>query len=72
MPVILNNKRYYRTAEACTMAGVSRNTFLRWVRQGIFDDVVYRDRNGWRLFTEEDLTTLTAKAQQIIKPGTPE
>jgi excisionase family DNA binding protein len=72
MPVILNNKGYYRTEEACTMAGVSRSTFLRWVRQGIFDDVAYRDRNGWRLFTEEDLKRLKAKAHQIIEPSNPE
>ena len=72
MPLILNNERYYRTAEACTMAGISRNTFLRWVRQGIFDDVVYRDRNGWRLFAEEDLKRLKTKAHRIIKPGNPE
>ena len=67
MPLTFENKRYYQTTEACVMAGISRNTFLRWVREGIFTDVAYRDRNGWRLFTEEDLIRLKTKAHRIIK-----
>jgi hypothetical protein len=28
------------------------------VRDGVFTDVLHRDRRGWRLFTEEDLQRL--------------
>jgi excisionase family DNA binding protein len=53
MPIAINGKKYYRTAEACQVAGVSKNTFFRWVKEGFLDDVEYRDRRGWRLFTED-------------------
>ena len=46
------------------MAGISKNTFLRWVRNGVFTDVTQRDRRGWRLFTGEDLERLKAEANK--------
>ncbi len=58
MTLILNGKKYYRTAEACKIAGTSRNTYLRWVREGQINDVETRDRKGWRLFTEDNLRYL--------------
>ena len=65
MPIKLNQQTYYWTAEACQIAGVSKNTFLRWVRMGTFIDVKNRDRRGWRLFTEDDLKRLTAEVHRI-------
>ena len=65
MPVILNSTKYYRTTEACKAAGTSRNTYLRWVRQGLFVDVTHRDRKGWRLFTKEDLDRLVAEVNRV-------
>jgi excisionase family DNA binding protein len=65
MPVRLNGENYYRTTEACRMAGTSRNTFLRWVKEGSFADVKHRDRRGWRLFTEDDLARLKAEVNQV-------
>lgn len=74
MPIKINGAIYYRTAEACRIAGISRNTFFRWVKQGLFDDVKNLDRRGWRLFTVADLTRLKKEANQvthiITKPGT--
>jgi len=64
MPISINNHRYYRTAEACKLAGISKNTFLRWVREGVFTDVTQRDRRGWRLFTQEDLARLKHEANK--------
>ena len=55
MALSLLQLRYYSTSEACKLAGTSRPTFLRWVREGRVEDVKTRDRNGWRLFTEEDI-----------------
>jgi DNA-binding transcriptional MerR regulator len=71
MSRIVNNQRYYRTAEACAMAGISRMTFLRWVRLGLFTDVKHRDWKGWRLFTDDDLARLKAKVNHIQKTELP-
>ena len=65
MPIIYGGQTYYRTAEACKMAGVSKNTLLRWMREKTFADVKNRDRRGWRLFTKEDLRRLTAEAHKV-------
>ena len=67
MPKVINNQRYYRITEACAIAGISRMTFLRWVRLGLYTDVEHRDWRGWRLFTDEDLTRLKAKVNHIQK-----
>jgi len=65
MPVRLNGKSYYRTAEACLIAGTSKNTFLRWAREGLLADVEHRDRRGWRLFTEDDVSRLKGEVHRI-------
>lgn len=65
MPIRLNGGTYYWTAEACRIAGTSKNTFFRWVKDGAFADVEHRDRRGWRLFTEDDLDRLKAEVNQI-------
>ena len=67
LPVIINGQTYYRTAEACRMARISKNTFLRWVREEIFADVELRDRRGWRLFTNDDLDRLKAEVHKVHK-----
>ena len=67
MPVKLNGDTYYWTAEACRIAGISKNTFLRWVKRELFSDVEHRDRRGWRLFTEADLDRLKAEVNRIQK-----
>lgn len=67
MPVRLNGVDYYRTAEACRMVGISKNTLLRWIREGSFAEVEHRDRRGWRLFTEDDLDRLRTEVYEIHK-----
>jgi len=67
MVVKLNGIIYYQTTEACRLAGISRNTFLRWVKEGKYTDVKYRDRRNWRLFTEDELETLKSEANRINK-----
>jgi len=49
------------------MAGISKNTFLRWVREGMLADVELRDRRGWRLFTNDDLDKLKAEVHKVHK-----
>jgi len=65
MPTTIRGTQYYRTAEACDIAGISKNTFFRWLRTGQFDDVRTVDRHGWRLFSESDLVRLCERAQSI-------
>jgi len=65
MPIIVEGQTYYRTSEACKRAGISKATFLRWLKQGILEDVTHADRRGWRLFTEEDINRIKAEANKI-------
>jgi len=69
MPVTVNRKTYYRTAEICQIVGISKNTFFRWVREGSFTDAQNRDRRGWRLFTKDDLDRLRTEVNRISKPS---
>jgi predicted site-specific integrase-resolvase len=65
MPLEIGDKTFYRTSEALKRAGISRATFFRWIREGIIEDVSHRDKRGWRLFTEEDITRIRNEAQAI-------
>ena len=67
MPPKDNQVKYYNTSEACKLAGTYRATFLRWVREGKIEDVKTRDRNGWRLFTEEDIRKLHDRRKPVIE-----
>ena len=55
MPIIIRGEKYYRIKEACTLTGIGRSTFLRWVREGKLKDASHKDVRGWRLFTESDV-----------------
>ena len=65
MPIKLNGETYYWAAEACQIAGTSKNTFLRWVKEGRFADVQHRDRRGWRLFTKDELERLKVEVNKV-------
>jgi len=65
MPVKINGQTYYQTTEACSMAGISRSTFFRWLRMGVIEDVSHIDRKGWRLFTEEDISRMKDEAGKV-------
>ena len=65
MPVVINDQTYYRTAEVCRMIGISRNTLFRWLKEGTFSDIEYRDWRGWRLFTPDQLETIRAKTSNV-------
>jgi len=70
MPIVINGKTYYRTAEVCQIVNISRSTFFRWLRQGSFTDVRNVDRRGWRLFTEDDLGRLKAEVNKVSPNNT--
>ena len=67
MPININGKQFHRTAEACQFAGISKNTYLRWVREGVIPDVPHRDRRGWRIFSDHDLQNLKAEADKTTQ-----
>jgi predicted site-specific integrase-resolvase len=65
MTVNMRGQTYYRTAEVCSLAGISRSTLFRWLRNGILDDVSQRDRRGWRLFTADDISRINDESNKI-------
>lgn len=66
MPVTHNGHTYYMTNEACQIAGTSKNTFFRWVREGRLRDTQLRDRRGWRLFAENEVQDLKAEVNRVF------
>ena len=52
--------------EALELAGLSRSTYFRWVREGRIRDVEYRDRNRRRVFTQEELQLVPASPQMTL------
>ena len=64
MPMEIDGKMYYKTSQACKKTGVSRATLFRWLKAGILEKH-YKDRRGWRIFTEEDLNKIRAEAQRV-------
>jgi len=64
MTVQINGRTYYRTAEVCVRSGISRPTLFRWLKAGILKET-YKDRRGWRMFTERDLDRIRAEAEIV-------
>jgi len=67
MPVEINGRTYYRTSEVCQIAGISKGTLFRWIKKGIVGEAEHSDRNGWRLFTEDELHSLTDQTRRVQK-----
>jgi len=67
MPVKIDGRIYYRTAEVCQMVGIGKSTLFRWIRQNVIKDAEYRDRKGWRLFAEDELDSLKSETNKIQK-----
>ncbi len=65
MPVEINGETYYRTAEVCRIVGIGKSTLFRWIRQNIIREAEHRDRKGWRLFTEDELRSITEETSKI-------
>ena len=67
MPVTIRGLTLYRINEALNQAGVSRATYFRWVRAGRITDSRYKDRNGRRLFTLQEIGELERVANHLIE-----
>jgi predicted site-specific integrase-resolvase len=65
MSITIEQKKYYRTKEACCKAGISKATFHRWIKQGVISDNIIKDRRGWRLFSEADIKNIRMEAIKI-------
>ena len=65
MPIELRGETFYRTAEACQLAGISRATLFRWLAIGIIEDVHQRDRRGWRLFSDKDIHRIKTEVDKV-------
>ena len=64
MPVKIDREVHYWTMEVCRKANISRCTLLRWIEDGVLIKI-RRDRRGWRLFTENDLSVIIAETERI-------
>ena len=64
MPREIKNQLFYSATETCKRAGISRATLQRWIQKGVLNQI-RRDRRGFRLFTEEDLSVLKAEIERI-------
>ena len=70
MTTMINGQTYYRTSEACQRAGISKATLFRWFKAGVLEDVMRRDRKGWRLFTQDDINRIKSEATRVSCRGT--
>jgi excisionase family DNA binding protein len=53
----------YSTVEAAAVLGISKNTLLRWIREKKVNDVK-RDRNKWRIFTDNDIARIKKEIER--------
>ena len=58
------------TAKVASMAGVHRDTLLRWLREQSIPEPS-RDRHGWRVFTEREAAAIVAFAKGGQPSGAP-
>ena len=67
MSVEIDGTTYYKVSEASQLSGVSISTVHRWIREGIITGGKLRNRNGWRLFSEEDIAEIKTEAGIVWK-----
>ena len=69
MPVQIEGQMYYRTNEVCQMAGISRSTLFRWLKDGVVSAPAGRDWRGWRLFSTPQIEQIKSRTGLIIEEG---
>lgn len=57
----------YTTAQVAEMAGIHKDTLLRWMRRGIVPEPT-RNRNGWRVFDSKQVNSVVAYARCEEQP----
>jgi excisionase family DNA binding protein len=53
-----SGESHFGTQQAAEKLGVSKQTLLRWFREGRAADPAKRDRNGWRIFSQTDIDSI--------------
>ena len=66
----VNGHKFLNSSEVAKLAGIHRLTLLRWIREGRMPDVS-RDRNGWRIFSEEETARIVAYAMSVGERTSP-
>ena len=59
--------KYYSTKEVLKRIGVSRNTLFLWLKKGKIKEVI-RDRNGYRLFSDDDIKRILEFKNKTFHP----
>jgi predicted site-specific integrase-resolvase len=65
MPLHIQGRDLYPIGEVLSRVGLSRSTYFRWVKAGRVHDTKYKDRNGRRVFTQEEVEELTKTVQKL-------
>jgi len=60
---------HMHAAEAAAAAGISKPTLLRWIKLGKIADAARRDRNGWRIFDQNEVDCIKAIAASTRPVG---
>ena len=68
MPSTAAEDQGISTAEVARLAGVHRDTLLRWLRKGLVPEP-QRDRNGWRSFSATDAQAVITFARSAPDAG---
>lgn len=66
----MKDRALFSIGEALARAGLSRSTYFRWVRSGRIPDTQFKDRNGRRVFTEDEVDLLNNVANQLRQTET--
>jgi len=67
VPLVIEGRKLYRIGEALPLASVSRATYFRWLKLGLLKDTQFKDRNGRRVFTEDELEELKRESQKLVQ-----
>jgi excisionase family DNA binding protein len=57
--ILIEDELMLSTVEAAKRIGVSKSTLLRWLDEGLIDDVE-RDWRGWRIWRSHDIERIKA------------
>jgi DNA-binding transcriptional MerR regulator len=60
----MTTNNLYRTKAVAEQAGISKETLLRWMKERKVKEPG-RDRNGWRVFTEDEVLAIVAFANAV-------
>lgn len=71
MKTVDNQRQTLSTAEVARLAGVHKDTLLRWLRSGLVREP-RRDRRGWRYFSPAEADAVVGFAQSSIDAEEPE